>query len=753
MTRRAGRALLTLVAALLGAPLAVGAAAAPLPADAAAGGTVPAATVPAATVPGATAPTADDDDRLPLEVAITDVAPGVLEPGQDLRVTVRVRNAGTTPVSRPRVMVSLDRSSFVSRSSLDRWREAGDDGGIGSLVAQVDLEEALAPGASVTTEVVVTADQVRLPRRATAWGARGLAVTVVDRDDAARRRLGVARTFVVWFPPQELNATRVSVLVPLVGPAVDAVGGTWRTRLDEATADGGRLADVLAATEEHPFVTWLLDPWLLEAAPSAGTSSRAWAGRLGDGLTDREVQLLPYLDPDLAALAHTGRTELLTQAVRRGEDAARAAGLPAAARVRLALPATVRPDLATAGLAARTDLALVVGPGELLPPAVLTYTPSGRTTLTASGRSVPVLVADERLSSALVTGRVAGRATGTLGADDAPAEEVPDDAGSGPVTAATAAQDLLAELAVITRERPSDSRHVLLTVPRDWSPDPERADAQLAALASAPWVRPEPVSALAGLADPEIDRGTLPTREVAGTEIDSTVITALQGSVQRREAVAAMVPDPAPLLGDGELEVLAALGVAWRADTVGRDALVGASDAVTAAITDGVSVEATSDILNLISTSGAVPVHVRNDLDQPVDVTVGLRPSDPRLRADETVPVTVPPESQVLVQIPVHAVQSADMTVTVEVRTAGGVLVDEDTAIPIRVRAEWEGIGMAVLGSLLAIGLVIGIVRTIRRGRGERRAAPEPEAGPDALSPEEVAEARLAAAEPRPDGA
>ena len=80
-------------------------------------------------------------------------------------------------------------------------------------------------------------------------------------------------------------------------------------------------------------------------------------------------------------------------------------------------------------------------------------------------------------------------------------------------------------------------------------------------------------------------------------------------------------------------------------------------------------------------------------------------------------------------------------------------LVDEDTAIPIRVRAEWEGIGMAVLGSLLAIGLVIGIVRTIRRGRGERRAAPEPEAGPDALSPEEVAEARLAAAEPRPDGA
>jgi len=55
----------------------------------------------------------------------------------------------------------------------------------------------------------------------------------------------------------------------------------------------------------------------------------------------------------------------------------------------------------------------------------------------------------------------------------------------------------------------------------------------------------------------------------------------------------------------------------------------------------------------------------------------------------------------------------------------------------VRVRAEWEGIGTAVAGSLLALGLVIGVVRTIRRGRTSRRVGPPAVAGPDALSPEE----------------
>src|SRR5690606_37087257 len=106
---------------------------------------------------------------------------------------------------------------------------------------------------------------------------------------------------------------------------------------------------------------------------------------------------------------------------------------------------------------------------------------------------------------------------------------------------------------------------------------------------------------------------------------------------------------------------------------------------------------------------------------------------------DETIPVTIPAQGDALVQIPVHAVQSADVRVTVEVRTPGGTLVDDDATFPVRVRAEWEGIGAAIIGGLLAVMLVVGLVRTVRRGRTARRAAPAPAAGPDALSPETAA--------------
>ncbi len=766
MSRRTGRAggpgrtLAVLAVALAGALAAL---AAPPAAGTTPVGPAGSGTTSGATASGATA--VEPDDGLPLDVRVTAVTPQVLQPGQDLAVTVRVRNDGGTPVAQPRVVLSLDRTAFIGRFSLDRWRGAAPTDPVGADVAVSDLPAELAPGQQVSVDLVVPAAQVRLPSRATAWGARGLAVSVVDLADPARIRLGVARTFALWFPPQEVTATQVSVLAPIVGPAVDATTDSWVPALEAVTSDGGRLAEVVEATAGTPGVTWLLDPWLLDAADRGGVATSAWAGRLLAGMTNREVQLLPYLDADLTALAHTTHDALLSTAIDRAETTARSHGLPDGARVRLALPAVGEPDLVTAGLAGQAgDLALVVGPGTLPAPAVLTYTPSGRSTVSARGRDVTLLVPDARLSAALATGLVT--VDETVGTDARSA-----------ATPATAAQDLLAELAVITRERPNDSRHVLATVSRDWTPDVAVATAQLEALASAPWVRLQPVSALIGLADPEIERGTLPARSSEETEIASGEITALTTAIERRQELAGMLaepeaepepeaateqatePDPEadpgtaaepgadpgaePDPGQGvvsddvELELLAALSVAWRDDPAGRAALVARAQQQADALADAVSVTPTTEEgINVLSTSADLPVNVANALAQPITVQVRLRPDNPRLRADDAVPVTIPAQSEVLVRIPVHAVQSADVSVTVEVLTPDGAVVDDDASFLVRVRAEWEGIGTAILGGLLAIGLVVGIVRTIRRGRTARRSAPQVDAGPDALSPE-----------------
>ena len=746
-----------------------------------------AAAVLAPVAPGAAAPAATEPAGPPVLVTVTQVTPQVLQPGQDLTVTATLRNTGTLTLAEPQVLVHLDRRSFMTRTSLDRWREAEPEAPAGSVVATVPLAAPLAPGASAEVVATVPAASVGLRSTATLWGARGLAVEVVDRADPARARQGIARTFALWFPEQEVSPTQVTVLVPVVGPAADVGSSGWVTRLEQETAPGGRLAELLRGTARHTDVTWVLDPSLVELPPAtsgtaAGTSEKtggtpapsptpgatpgpdateapapavpavpaqtvlgpnaaAWATSLLDATTGRDVRLLPYGDTDVMALAHAGADDLLARASARAESVASAASLPGTVST-LTWPAMALPDLTSASFLARAgEKALVLGPRSLPVPEDLIYTPTGRTTITTAGGDVTALLPDERLSTALTTGLVDNAEDEDPESEDQGRQDAPGTdwrvLALAQLSPATAGQDLLAELAVVTRERPSDTRHVLLTVPRDWQPDGDVVDAQLAALAGAPWVRPETVSALIGAPDPDVDRGSLPARAAEPEEIRLTEVTALRSTVAERAELATMVPDADALTGDLERELLAPLSVAWREDPAGRTAAVQTSQARTQAVRDAVTVVPPRPGLNLISTTGDLPLRLRNALQQPVTVTVSLRPESPRLRADERVTVTVPALGEVGAVIPVHAIQSADLDVVVEVRTLDGALVDEDTVLPVRVRAEWEGIGTAIIAAVLALGLVIGLIRTIRRGRSSRRSAPV-DAGPDALSPEVV---------------
>lgn len=682
-----------------------------------------------------------------VDVAVDAITPTVLSPGEDLTVTVTLTNRGATPVTQPRVIVHLSTAVFISRSSLDVWREASDSAAAGRVAAELDLGAPLAPGASVEVTATVPAARVGLPRSTSSWGARGLAVDVVDVADPARVRLGITRTFVVWFPEQDVTQTAVSVLVPVTGPAPSADA---TDEVTELTARGGRLDSVLRATAQHPDVTWAVDPWLLTvaargadaetpegakgvpsptpsasstpSAPSAAEVAGAWAARLLEASDGREVQALPWGDADVTALAHAGRLDLLSRAQDRASRSSDELGL--ATSDVLVLPGESEPDLVTAGVA--QDSALVVGPGALLPPGLLTYTPTGVATVATAAGDVTAVVADTRLSGALLTGRVTDASTDARDEDTDGADEDADRRAEP--TPATAAADLLAELAVVTRERPAEARHLLAVLPRDWDPVPAVASAQLTALERAPFVRLATVAELAAAPATGVDRGTLPDRVVQDGEVAPAALDAVATAVDARRGIATMVDDPSALLGDLEPELLAPTALAWRAEPARRTGLVAASQARTAELRAAVSVPQPGDV-NLVSRSGELPLRVATTLDQDVHLRLHLEPSSSRLVAED-VDVTVPAAGEATVQVPVHGVQSADVTVRVVLTTRDGVVVDDSTVMTVRVRAEWEGIGTAVAGVLLALGVVIGLTRTIRKGRRSRRATAGPEPAP-----------------------
>ena len=710
----------------------------------------------------------------PVRVTVTAITPRVVQPGQDLTVTATIINTGSGTLAEPHVLVHLDRRGFVTRTSLDRWRQADPMADAGPSVLEVTVPGPLAPGGTATVVATIPASSLGQRPTPTSWGARALALEVVDHADPSRLRQGIARTFALWFPEQDVTSTEVTVLVPVVGPEVDPGTGAWVNDLEALTTPGGRLAELLRGTADHHDVTWVLDPWLLDATatplagaagapsgssadptpsggpvptavapttaapqPAAGPHAQAWSTALLRATSGRDVRLLPYGDPDVVALAHAGARDLFDRATRRAKAVASSSGLPDGTASTIAWPGVDLPDLATASFLARdATRTIVVGPGRLPPAKVPTYTPTGKATIFTAAGDVTALVPDDRLSTALTTGLVASPAAADA-KSDAEVTAAPWRAlASSQLTGATAGQDLLAELAVITRERPNEIRRLLVTVPRDWQPDGAVLDAQLTALSSAPWVRPQSVSTLIGSPESEVERGTLPAHAALAAEISASRVDALRVAVTGRADLATMVPDPAGLIGDLAQELLTPLSVAWRADPTGRDAVITRVQTRTEALRGAVTVDP-GTVVNLISTTAGLPVRLRNRLDQPATVSVSLQSSNGRLRADAPVKVTIPAHGQQTALIPVHAIQSADLNVGVEVRTPDGVLVDAQTSLPVRVRAEWEGIGTAVIAGFLALGVVIGLIRTIRRGRTSRRGAPVV-AGPDALSPEET---------------
>ena len=662
-------------------------------------------------------------DATAVSVTITAVTPQILRPGDDLTVTATATNTSTQPIQQPRAAVLLSRTSLSTRYSLDAWASADPTSSAGTSLKSVAIPGQLDPGASATVQITVPAASLGLSAQTSQWGARGLALQVLD----SWSRVGIARSFALWLPGDQPARTSVSVLVPLTrdsadlaaeaSAATDTAGtgssastptagstspGSGGTPTDGTTATPGaaatfaptgRLASLVALSAHRPGVSWAVDPALVDAARGAGTGGSSWLTALDTGAAQRDVFALPYADPDLAALAHAGETSLAQQADTLTSALPWVNETGALTGLQLAPDGTT--DAATVDLAAQLGASAVVVDPSALAPTELTYTPSSRATVHTPSGSVAALVPDATLSDLL----------------RAPA-------GSSP---AVAAQRILAETAVITRERPGEERHVLATVGRDWTPVAAVAAAQLDALASAPWVVMEPLSKLISTTSPGVERASLPTRVADPSELQAPDVATIASAQRALVTFASIVHNPAALLDGVQESVLGPLSVGWRGDTASR------ASAMATLLTDlrarrtGLSIIKGSNV-TLISQSSEVPISVRNTLDQDATVTLRLKPRNSCLAVPHAPTVTVPAHQTVSFRVPFDAVASCNVVVDVSLLTADGTPVADSTQFTVRVHADWENVGTAVAAGLLALGLVVGLWRTVRRGQTARRA-------------------------------
>ncbi|MGB3375282.1 MAG: DUF6049 family protein [Microbacterium sp.] len=216
------------------------------------------------------------------------------------------------------------------------------------------------------------------------------------------------------------------------------------------------------------------------------------------------------------------------------------------------------------------------------------------------------------------------------------------------------------------------------------------------------------------------------------TTADTTRGTALKsmlGDEKRMQAFSSILDVPAVLLAPERIRMLRTIGVALTDEEFAESAAARATSVQNTL--RSVSIQQPKPV-QLIASAAPLPVWVRNDLPWTVHVTLHSDPSDPRLDIAPTTPVEVIGASVARVDVPIEArVASGEVRVDFRLTSATDVAIGQPTSADVTLRADWEGIGIGILGAAIALLFVFGLIRTVRRRRRDARES-DADAGADA---------------------
>ena len=712
-------------------------------------------------------------------LSIDALAPEVLHTDQDLILTGTITNGTSQAITGADLVTRVQRSTESTSRGLGRWLTGTDESGLSDPVA-VPLGHDLQPGGVSQFSITIPAGELPLTS-ADQWGPRGVSVALVAQDvSLAQDRsilvwdsgASVAPVRMTVFLPVTASAQEMAVLsgprtqersealsrihsrvlglvsmagdgvVVAVDPALVEALGVTTASLEQAARNSGSQP---ATPDGAPQSPQSADPSASSApsAPSApsttgpsaspapspqsgGTATASPSDKKASQASNEVIQLsaalaraihtdslvaLPWGDSDTAALAHLQQTGFIETAARRTQGSAI---VKAGAPTSLTWLASSAADATTVNALPQPASTIIASPESLPPADELTYTPSG---LGASG-SHAVLIPEQSLSGALTgeNARPTGSDQSTQSVQSAQAAEL------------DTRQLLRSNSAILARQAPALERDVVVAMPRQAASavQPSVVRERVATLRSVSWARSQPLDALQERAQEEvaavnegtsrIERSELPETVIDDNELSTDTLVAAGRTAGTLQSISSVLSEPAALLGDyTDLQAVVS-SASWRADPRTRNAQVPAAEASGTNVTSSLAAVPSSTI-NVISSEAQLPVRITSSLSQDVTVQVYLVSNNKRLQVPRTTTVRVPAHQQAKVTVPIQAVGSGDVGLRVQVLAADGTTVGTPTTVHMRVRADWEGRGTGIVVGVLVSIVVIGTVRTVRRGR------------------------------------
>jgi len=656
-----------------------------------------------------------------LTISVDGVSPSYATPTATITVRGTVTNDTGSPVSGVQVQLLSSSQYFSTRSQMDSYT-AGHD----TLLylppegTSVTLPGTLHSGKTARWSASFPAASVGYPQ----FGVYPLAA---QAEDAVGTPLAIDRTLLPYWPGNGIvKPLNTAWIWPLIdAPQQGMCGATLATNsLAGSLSAGGRLGMLLDVGQQwaaQDDLTWAVDPALLSdvnvmtSKYAVGGSSTCsdrqfqqpsvaaaqWLSLLRASTATEPMFFTPYADADVAALTRAGLDHITRTAYRVGESVT-ARLLPRQAPASVAWPAGGAANASTLTSLARDGGAstAVLNSGQL-PSSDGLYDNALNATAAGDGTTMGVLLADSGISGLL----------GSMSASS-----------SGHAQFA-AAQDFLADTAMILAEAPSLQRSLVIAPPRHWDPSAAEAGTLLSMTYSAPWLHKTDLSSLAAAAARLSAKAKVPASTPRGA-----LSPAYTDQVAAADASAALYKDllyrPGPnVLNSVDAAVTATTSVAWRgAGAAGGElALINLSDNLNAKEQD-VSIITGTKIL-LAGTSGTTPVSVQNLLPVEVQVRVVATPSaGSQLSVGKFADLIPVPAGQTgTVRVPLHSSAITTTTMQLQLQTENGSPLTW-TSQSLSVQATRYGRALLVLiAAALGVLVLTSAARWIRRWLNDGR--------------------------------
>ncbi len=472
--------------------------------------------------------------------------------------------------------------------------------------------------------------------------------------------------------PPPINLSVVTVMPAPLPRATPAEQASAQRSLDGAVE--------LAAGLDAP-VTLEVPPTLV----AEQASTPLGAERLAQALSGDELVSLPLAALDVSSAVAVGRAETYTRLVNAGEELLTSA-VPTTPVVRTVWM-TDEP-LSAQGAQQLRDLGtrIVIMPAALYRDSVAPRLPERGLFVDAElpdGATLPIMVVDP-LSAELTTS-----AADEILVNSTPAE-----------WSVQTASRILIDRDDLDANAPPARRSLILTAPDLATPDGRLLGALVELATTTPSLRFAAASSLIGVTDTQQvgnSAVTVTLPQVAGPSLEQRVQLIDQTGAAMFSAASMLAPDdPRPTVWSNDLDSL--ISTAYSDDDVAEvtTALLAEADALTKAV-----VLPEPFTFTLAGRNGTIEVRLGNTSSEPLNVVMQLDSSKVEF-PDGDQAVTLRPNDETTIVVPVEARSNGTSPITLTVTTPAGAMIDEPVTLTSRVTG-FTGFGQLLTGGFILI--------------------------------------------------